>query len=32
MDDIILTGFLTDSQLVHLYKTCQIFVYPSYYE
>lgn len=30
--DIVLTGFLSDSQLAYLYKTCQVFAYPSYYE
>lgn len=31
-NEIIITGFLTDEQLVHLYKTCTVFVYPSFYE
>lgn len=31
-DDIVMTGFLSDRQLVNLYKRCEIFVYPSLYE
>lgn len=31
-DDVILTWFISDEQLVHLYKTCKVFVYPSLYE
>ena len=31
-DQIIFTGFITDTQLANLYKSCAIFVYPSYSE
>lgn len=31
-EQIIITGFLTNEQLAHLYKTCTVFVYPSFYE
>jgi len=30
--DIILTWFISNEQLLHLYKTCKVFVYPSLYE
>lgn len=31
-DDIMLTWFISDEQLVHLYKNCKVFIYPSLYE
>lgn len=31
-DDIVMTGFLSDEQLVRLYNDCAVFAYPSIYE
>ena len=31
-EDVIFTGGVTDSDLVNLYKSCDVFVYPSLYE
>lgn len=31
-NDVILTGFLSDEDLIRLYKTCDLFVFPSLHE
>lgn len=31
-DDVVLTGFVTDEDLVRLYNLCRLFVFPSLYE
>jgi glycosyltransferase involved in cell wall biosynthesis len=31
-DDLLFTGFVTDSQLAALYRSCELFVFPSLYE
>ncbi|WP_459208212.1 glycosyltransferase family 4 protein [Pseudomonas sp. MLB6B] len=31
-DDLVFTGFITDDELVALYNTCQLYVFPSWHE
>lgn len=32
IDNLIFTGYITDNELVELYKTCKCFIFPSLYE
>ena len=31
-DEVVLTGYIPDEELVELYNTCELFVFPSFYE
>jgi len=32
VEDYVVTGYINDEKLIHLYKTCDLFVFPSLYE